>query len=149
MAYNLGVDFESVEWEQKTWGETFLFSSSDRHEHHLLRVERGGYSSIHYHEDRANLFIVRSGVIVVAEWRSPVDVAIHTLGADNTLEVPSRVPHAFAVLESGACEEVYWGDRGGLVRHSDIVRLCQGGKLSDPDSFKTVAWWATLATQRF
>lgn len=124
---------------EKAWGTTECLISGPLYSRHRLAVKTGGYSSVHYHVDRANRFIVESGSIAVAvfyAWR----VERHVLTVDNTLDVSSLVPHQFQVLEDGIVVEEYWPDRGGSVREDDIVRLCKGG--SDcPSEIEGLAEW--------
>lgn len=113
-------------WSDKVWGKTRCVYESSQFSGHWLVVKAGGYSSVHYHCDRANRFIVDSGKIAVVEfyaWR----IKRQILRKGQQLDIPSLVPHQFQVLEDGIIREEYWADRGGEVEHDDIVRLCKGG----------------------
>jgi len=112
-------------WEDKFWGRTRCLHESDLHSLHELELKAGGYCSIHYHEDRANRFIVRSGIIAIVTFHAwKIDRKILTNG--NTLDVRSGIVHQFQVLEDGEAIEEYFPD-GSSVRNDDIIRLCQGG----------------------
>ena len=113
------------EWEVKpAWGRTRCTHDSPLYSRHELEVEAGGTCSVHYHRHRGNRFFVVSGSIAVVEyfaWEAERTI----LTAGNTLDVPALVVHQFQVIQSGACVEEYWPDRGP-VRNDDIVRLCEG-----------------------
>ncbi len=117
------------EWQDKAWGRTRKEVESSLFSRHRLEVIKGGFCSVHYHEERANRFIVRTGSIIVVEffawrWRRTI------LGPDNLYDVASLVPHMFQVVKDGVVLEDYWADRGGEVRDSDISRLIEGGRVS-------------------
>lgn len=116
-------------WEEKCWGQTRKIISSDFYSKHELMVKAGGYCSLHYHQDRANRFIVKSGSIDVIEFFGPTHRII-TLGPDNTYDVPSLVPHLFVVRRDGMVVEEYFSDRGGRVVVNDIVRIVEGGNIN-------------------
>lgn len=127
----------TTKWTSKAWGRTRPIYDSDVFCGHELDVEQGGYSSVHYHQHRANKFIVDSGVIAVVVfwgWRS--ESVMLTKGQDFTL--PSLVVHQFQVYQSGRVREEYWADRGGKVSQQDIIRLSEGGKVSDIEELKTL-----------
>lgn len=113
-------------WEEKAWGRTRTVIHTDLYSRHELEVVAGGYCSVHWHEHRANRFLVLEGAVLVIElygWHERPTL----LTADNVLEVSSLVPHQFQVIESGRIIEEYWPDRGGRVDLGDIVRLTRGG----------------------
>lgn len=119
-----------AEWQEKVWGRTRTTHRSPLYSRHELEVEEGGYSSVHWHAQRANRFLVVSGAIRVVElygWQERV----FELTAGNTHDVPSLVPHQFQVIESGRVIEEYWPDRGGEVLEEDIIRLTRGGMNQD------------------
>lgn len=118
----------TCQFEQKVWGEVAHVFVSDRAAVSYLRVTKGTRSSRHFHQDRANQFIVLSGRLVVEEWRPGGDTLAISLVAWQSYSIPSGVLHRFRVLESGEVIEVYWPDRGGTVRLDDIERLDEGGE---------------------
>tara|TARA_R110000751_G_scaffold154483_5_gene259513 strand:- start:330 stop:770 length:441 start_codon:yes stop_codon:yes gene_type:complete len=120
---------EKADWQNKCWGKTRQIISSDFYSKHELQVSTGGYCSLHYHQNRANKFIVKSGCIDVIEFYGPTHKVI-CLGPDNTYDVPSLVPHLFVVMQDGLVIEEYYSDRGGRVMVNDIVRIVEGGMLS-------------------
>lgn len=115
----------------KVWGTTECAVESDRYSRHLLQLTVGGYSSVHYHQERANRFLIASGSVAAIVWHGWLYSWV-TLSADMTFVIPSLVVHQFVALTSGSMIEEYWPDRGGVVKQDDIVRLCQGGMAHEP-----------------
>lgn len=114
--------------QQKVWGATVELVDSPFYSKHQLEVIPGGYCSLHYHQDRANRFIVVSGEIEVIEFFGPL-IRRKRLGPENVYDVPSLVPHLFAVYRAGTVYEEYYPDRGGVVRRDDIIRLVEGNRV--------------------
>jgi mannose-6-phosphate isomerase-like protein (cupin superfamily) len=125
-------------WVTKCWGSTRCIYESSQFSGHELQVKAGGYCSVHYHEQRANRFIVDSGVIAVVEfyaWWAKRRI----LTSGKTHDVPSLVPHQFQVLQDGKIREEYWADRGGTVTQDDIVRLIDGDVIGNIEDFPELA----------
>lgn len=117
-----------MKMEEKVWGRVLHTFVSEHAAVSYLEVKEGFRCSRHCHKERANLFAVVDGRIVVEEW---VDVGVrrHDLIGGMIHVVPSGVLHRFRVIESGHVVEVYWPDRpGGKVRMDDIKRLDIGGR---------------------
>lgn len=117
--------------QPKHWGITWPVIESDRYARYALECKAGGYSSLHYHADRANRFVVLRGTILVWTIFGNTYQQSTPITDGGTFEVPSLVVHGFGVLEDAQVVEEYWGDRGGTVRRDDIVRISHGGKLDD------------------
>lgn len=119
--------------EPKAWGSVSHVFVSPYAMVSCLNVRAGGYSSIHYHELRANRFYVDSGAVAVEVFDGFTLESLrvydtHILRAGDVFDVPSMRVHRFIAVESGQLVEVYWPDRpGGIVMHSDIQRLEVGG----------------------
>lgn len=115
-------------WEPKVWGRTRIETAGPQYVRTHLSALPGGYSSVHYHRERANRFRVLRGCLdvwILHGW----DVERVRLTDGNQLAVPSLVVHGFyAVSRSWAVEE-YWPDRAGVCAADDIVRLTQGGRI--------------------
>ena len=125
------------DWEAKVWGKTRCEVESEFYSKHRLVIEPGTYCSWHYHQQRANRFVVEKGIVEVAVLMGP-KLITSIITEDQTFDVPSLVVHQFRCHERSLVIEEYWPDRGGKVENSDIVRLMQGGKLGEdgcPDSF--------------
>lgn len=117
--------YYSLKYEEKCWGSTCCVEQSSHYSRHQLRLVEGGYCSFHYHNQRANHFLVLIGkvrVISCIGWQCEAT----TLTPGEPLVIPSRVLHQFQVLESGRMIEEYWPD-GGRVLKDDITRLTIGG----------------------
>jgi len=116
--------------QEKIWGTTRCDINTPFYSSHLLAIDRGGFSSMHYHRNRANKFrIVRGTVEIFVAFG--LNIERHLLTDGNELIVPSLVVHGFAASEDASMVEEYYPDRGGRVSIDDIVRLCHGGKLTD------------------
>lgn len=119
-----------MNWEEKCWGRVSHISTDDALVS-LLKVEEGGYCSIHRHLHRFNSFRVISGSIVILEYRLPsIEVPIRKkiLVPGDSYTVPPGQWHSFEVLQSGTVVEVYWTADGTLVSIEDIVRIREGGR---------------------
>lgn len=123
--------------EVKAWGVTWPVFEGDTYSRYALECRAGGYSSLHYHEQRANRFTIERGTILIWQAFGPC-VTSHTITDGGQFSVPSLVVHGFAVLEDAEVVEEYWPDRGGRVERSDIIRLCHGGT-ADPESLPGLA----------
>lgn len=117
-------------WEDKVWGQTRVTHQSEFYSRHELRTKAGGFCSFHYHSERANRFIVLSGIVRVV-WVFGWKPCYKDLAADNVLDVPSLVPHQFQVIQGGEVVEEYFSDRKGTVKNQDITRLSTGGFQKD------------------
>ena len=119
-------------WMPKCWGEVqHVFNSPDVGVS-VLKVVKGFRCSRHYHQHRANKFLVVSGSITVHTWLEddhPLKSnpwSMHILRTGDILSVQARLPHMFVVRESGLVIEVYTpGD--GPVDVDDIARFDEGG----------------------
>lgn len=124
-------------WVEKCWGKTLEVVDSPFYSKHELKIDAGGYCSLHFHMERANRFIVQSGLVEIIEMFGP-QVRRTLLGPDNTYDVASLVPHMFAIRKTGSMIEEYFADRGGTVRRNDIIRIVEGGTFEDPNLIDTL-----------
>jgi len=118
-----------LQYEPKCWGECAHLFADERVAVSLLRVRAGYRCSRHRHAQRANNFVVVSGRISIEEWDSQEAsfARVSSLAAGQSHAVPSGMFHRFVVEQSGEVIEVYWPDKGGVVRLDDIERLDEGG----------------------
>jgi mannose-6-phosphate isomerase-like protein (cupin superfamily) len=112
-------------WEDKVWGRTRCLFESRKYSRHELELVAGGYCSFHYHNHRANFFKVEKGIVRVVQLLG-LELLAEDLYEGAELQVPSRVPHQFQVIEDGVMLEEYFPDRGGDIDNSDIVRMSHG-----------------------
>lgn len=99
----------------KAWGETTEVWRDSYVEVHRARIEKGGESSVHYHDHRVNLFFVESGEIEVRTFEPS---RTFLLGPGSRFLVSARMKHQFHAIKDSIVYEVYWP-----VMHDDIVRL--------------------------
>ena len=123
--------------EQKIWGTTTVTASSEIYSSHTLKIEKGGYCSIHYHKYRSNKFTVISGKLLIAMWYGPHIEKVILSTIFPIFKIPSLVPHMFIALENSETIEEYYPDRNEAVQQEDITRLTEGGKLTG-DIFHSV-----------
>ena len=83
----------------KTWGFTWPVIESDRYARYGLECKAGGYSSLHYHRERANRFVVTRGAIVVWTVYGNTYQESTPITDGGIFDVPSLVVHGFGVLE--------------------------------------------------
>lgn len=114
------------QWQNKCWGKTrIIYQNADllRYE---LEVISNSYCSIHYHENRTNRFILKSGVVSVIVFGNG-SYTRHDLKIDEPLDIDPGTLHLFIVIQEGNMIEEYFDKSGRQVEESDIIRLCQGG----------------------
>ena len=124
-----------LDWHGKAWGKTRCIVNSPRFQKHELKIEAGGFCSFHYHEERANRFIVKSGKVRIV-WAYGWRLLHLDLGIGGVCEIGAGIPHQFQVIESGAMTEEYWSERGRVIETADIVRLTTGSKIDSELLFK-------------
>lgn len=120
-------------WQDKCWGRVLHCFSNPQASVSYLEVLEGNRCSRHYHRERANTFIVVSGVVEIEVWDEhslDSNCQVTYLMSGDSLTVPSGKMHRFKVLESGTMIEVYFPDRTGYeVDINDIVRFDVGGSI--------------------
>lgn len=120
-----------VEQETKIWGKARHVFSDPQAAVSVLRTEKGGYCSRHFHSQRVNRFIVETGIIEVVEYdpSGEREIARARLEAGDVHDVEAGVVHRFEVIEPGVVVEVYFPSRPtDRVSHDDIVRIDLGGR---------------------
>lgn len=121
------------EYEIKSWGESIPLCRDDVAEIVRVKIKHGGFSSLHLHERKHNLFIVLSGTLQV---KVHEDDALRTLRSNKFLKsdtppllVPAGTLHRFFALDDVEAVEVYVSSDGTPVEAGDIVRQDEGGKV--------------------
>ncbi len=117
---------QASSWVDKVWGETRCLLQSPHYSIYELQVKERGFCSFHYHMNRANRFIVKSGMVRIV-WCYGWLIKGITLTDGQSVEVHSLIPHQFQVVEDGVMLEEYFPDRGGTIHNDDIERLTTGG----------------------
>jgi quercetin dioxygenase-like cupin family protein len=111
--------------QQKIWGTTEAILRNPFVQVHEIRVQAGGYCSIHKHDARYNMFIVVSGALEVSKHSADGDLLrADTYFGGTRVSVAPGVVHSFRALTDVHAFEVYWPEE---VRDSDIDRLTEGG----------------------
>ena len=122
-----------VKWG-KVWGETTMLFWNQMASAHVLRIKRGGYSSVHRHARKHNYFYVVSGRLEIRVWPMADPVIGNRIGKNDLFDsttltagdettIPSGVWHQFRAIENTTAIEIYdiiGGD-------PDIERLDHGG----------------------
>ena len=122
------------EWLEKNWGKVKHDFSNEIYCTSHLEVIKGQRSSIHYHEDRHNLFLVVDACIAVECFGAGEKPNTErggfswvTLYPGHMFQVQPGVWHRFRTLKPGRVLEMYWADRDRTVRIDDIIRHDVGG----------------------
>jgi mannose-6-phosphate isomerase-like protein (cupin superfamily) len=111
--------------QPKAWGTTECLLSTPLCELHRIRIQPGGFCSVHKHHGRANVFYVVRGAIEVLEW-SPGGATKkqHLLTAGQHLTVAPGLLHQFRSAAGAEVLELYYP----VLRGEDIERFSEGGR---------------------
>jgi mannose-6-phosphate isomerase-like protein (cupin superfamily) len=116
-------------WDEKQWGRnTWLHYSPDL-EICRAEIERGGYSSMHRHKNKHNLFVVLSGKLVIKNETLMTDCLI--VPGDAPVNVHARQWHRFISLDRTVLIEVYSKAGHAPIDLVDIERQDVGGICKD------------------
>ena len=126
--------------ENKPWGWTVTQFADSKTEVKLCHIEKGGYSSVHRHNEKHNTFHVAQGQLQVLEFSCDLEgitgVAIrladkvHVLTPDSLpLVMPAGTIHQFYAPEKCVLIEVYHGaGESGFADPGDIERFTKHGR---------------------
>ena len=122
--------------EKKLWGVAVPLSDPNRHTQSSLAVlDAGGYSSIHIHNQKVNVFCCERGEMVISIWDRPEGAEIVDpdrevkLLAGESLIVDINIAHQMHAVENSVCVEFYYCHAAGhIVSPADIQRLTTGGQ---------------------
>lgn len=107
---------------RKPWGRSTSLTREPMVHSDIIKVEAGGFCSIHRHNGKANVFHVLKGMLVVRQLAvlnaSPYCRAI---GPGESRTVPAGVWHQFWCPEETFCIEVYLPHVDGLVLDADDI----------------------------
>ena len=107
----------------KVWGTTEeIFHNGIVSVHHLS-IKKGGYSSKHWHQFKANIFHVLSGKLRIEIWQRNESSDITVLEAGDKCYIPPHLIHSFKALSDVECYEIY----EVKLRGEDISRESVGG----------------------
>jgi quercetin dioxygenase-like cupin family protein len=105
------------------WGRSRLLHSEPATALYAFSGTKGGASSLHLHERKANVFILEDGILEI-----DVDGMKRRLYANQAMVVPAGVPHRMTFVDDASGYELYYptGSSDAVVDHDDIVRLEPG-----------------------
>lgn len=107
----------------KFWGTTEEIFNNGIVAIYLLKIKKGGFSSVHKHCYKSNLFHVLKGNLKLSVWSQENESDDTVLWEGDMTEVPPHVYHQFKGLTEVECLEIYTlGFRG-----EDIERKSVGG----------------------
>lgn len=107
----------------KFWGTTEELFNNGIVAIHLLKIKKGGFSSIHKHSYKTNIFHVLRGNLKLSVWSQENESDDTVLFEGERTEVSPHVYHQFKGLTEVECLEIYTlGFKG-----DDIIRKTVGG----------------------
>ena len=107
----------------KAWGTTEEIFNNGTVAIHLIKIDKGGFCSIHKHQFKSNKFYVLEGNLQLNIWTQEKEADVTVLWAGEMCEVPPLVDHQFKALTDVKCLEIYTvGFKG-----EDIIRKTVGG----------------------
>lgn len=112
----------------KPWGVCTPIARGSIVQLDKLRILKGGFSSLHWHDRRVNQFVIESGDLTIyhADRRQLHAV---TLGPGHMLSIDPGVIHQFYCEADCVCWEFYYQKpQYGQIDPDDIVRLTQNGR---------------------
>ena len=116
-----------MEVQGKFWGSTSPLFNKNNVEINRIAANKGGFSSVHKHKAKYNLFFVESGKLQIVTWKDPSGNPDTTeLKHGDTCTVAPGLFHQFKVLEDCVAYEVYWTE----LDVNDIERKNSGGLIN-------------------
>lgn len=108
---------------EKPWGWTVDLIYEPTLQISLLDIDRAGFCSIHFHEEKQNRFLVRRGALSI--FRDVDGVMVERiLRAGDSIDIPAEMIHQFVARRNTRVLEIYTpAHRSAMVRRDDIVRL--------------------------
>lgn len=108
----------------KVWGTTQKIFDNGAVSVHRITAKKGGYSSMHKHEYRFNMFYVESGRMKVVTRKNDYDLTDETfVEAGQTAIAAPNEWHKFEAMEDVVAFEIYYG----VCEDGDIIREGHGG----------------------
>jgi len=115
----------------KSWGSSdrLYLDAHTQVEH--IEIEQGGFSSIHRHWCKSNLFHCHAGILIVRIYGDPLSLTVtrsETVAPGTHMVVPPLVIHQFFANSHVAAREVYWtSDEKTPLDPNDIERFSDNG----------------------
>jgi len=85
--------------EKKLWGAAVAVGRTTYGQMSLAIIDKGGFCSRHYHNQKVNTFIVDEGILLVHVWTDPMDCdtrepdITHEVKSGEALTIPINVIH--------------------------------------------------------
>jgi quercetin dioxygenase-like cupin family protein len=108
--------------EGKVWGRTTLIAETETASVHALEILAGGFSSMHRHRIKKNIFHVLQGAVKITKRTGEAEDET-TLHAGDSIEVEAGTWHKFEALKESRMIEVYTVE----LERPDIEREGSGG----------------------
>ena len=126
-------------WVEKPWGRTKLVSSTIAGNYyitgHFLEIKIGGYSSVHAHRLRDNLFVLITGKLLIISRSKDGYIKLTILNSKSKnsvcFTVAKNLEHAFVALSDCKVVEKY-NSILPADNENDIYRISQNG-ICDPE----------------
>ena len=116
---------------EKPWGKFSRVAAGDNFQVDYLQIKPGGHSSIHWHENMTNVFVVTYGELQVETYPEDEEAAefpLHILTSESPpLEIPAGLKHRFVAATEVHCVEVCRALPGKVISVNDIHRVDEGG----------------------
>jgi len=123
---NLSTEF----MEYKAWGFKYSVYNTSSYQVDLCCIKKGGYSSIHHHEYRTNIFLVLKGILNINLYprikADLQDCMTYTIGdgqKTRKFKIKPKIIHQFNAVTEVQLLEIYYT----VCSDKDIVRQDQGG----------------------
>lgn len=116
----------------KPWGSSERIVDAPAIQVEYIEFEKGGYSSIHLHRYKTNVFFVTHGALVVRSFRNDDGkiVCIKSrlvIAGQAPLVIHPNILHQFTVTEDGEGYEVYFAAHSPIPLPDDIERFTENG----------------------
>jgi mannose-6-phosphate isomerase-like protein (cupin superfamily) len=117
---------------EKIWGTSQRLLVTDFMQVERIQVRKGGYSSVHLHKRKNNLFVVEAGRLQVRlfdPWKKET-ARLFMVSRGDMKTVEPGIRHQFYADTSVVAYEVYWIDNpvaGEMLDCDDIQRFSESG----------------------
>jgi mannose-6-phosphate isomerase-like protein (cupin superfamily) len=123
-----------VRVDDKPWGKCFHLLETPDEQIDLCEIVQGGFSSIHFHAHKENLFVVTAGELDILIYND-VNYLIdsYRLKVGNDWLIPAGMRHQFRAIKPTRLVEVYHRAGAEPVTLEDIHRFSENG-VAQPES---------------
>lgn len=103
---------------QKKWGINTQIFCNDTVEVYLAEINKKGYSSKHFHQNKYNVFHLQSGLLIVKIWHDEENWSEVYLHEGERIVVPPNTWHQFLAIKDSKLIEIYYVK----ISSEDIIR---------------------------